>query len=181
MQHTEVQGMSYSQFIEAIRHASAFDLFRLRAAIDIEIESPQKIAAIKSQLKVGQETTYFDTIKNRCVPCTVIALNVKRVAVVDHEVKRNWSLPYYMVNVASDDASIVFSQSKKLTRNQVSIGDIIGFKNKDGHECYGRIIRINTKTASVVTTNDQKWRVGYGALFKVVDADVSTALKEIGN
>ena len=179
MPDSNIKPMSYSQFIESIRHASAFDLFRLRAAIDVEIESPEKIRAIKSQLKIGQATSFFDRVKNRCVPCTIIALNIKNAVVNDHEDNMTWNLPYYMINVASDDASISFSQSKKLTRNQVSVGDVVGFKNREGHECYGKIIRINTKTASIITTTHHRWRVSYGALFKVIDADIESSFKAI--
>ena len=39
--------ISYSQILEALNKASAFDLYRIRCAINIEMNSTKKIEAIK--------------------------------------------------------------------------------------------------------------------------------------
>ncbi|MEM7793548.1 MAG: hypothetical protein AAF579_03730 [Cyanobacteria bacterium P01_C01_bin.118] len=58
-----------------------------------------------------------------------------------------------------------------LGRNEVAVGDHVGFFDRDGNERYGNVIRLNQKTVTL-DCNNQKWRVAYSFLFKVIDLDV---------
>ena len=49
------QTMDYAQLLEALNRASTFDLFRLNAMIDRELESSERIGRIKAALTIGAE------------------------------------------------------------------------------------------------------------------------------
>ena len=170
--------LSYSQFVEAIRSASAFDLYRLKCAIDVEMESPQKLQVIKSQLIVGQKTAYFDREKNRCVDCVIRKISRSKVYVYDLEQQIEYRMPYFMLNLDSDDATIEFKKEQKMTKNQLATGDLVGFVHK-GIEHYGQVIKLNPKSASVMTTKNSCWKVSYGFLFRIYDTQVAAHFKSI--
>ena len=71
--------MDYSRSIEELKQASLFDLYRLQVAISHQLENPQRVQEIKSQLKPDQHITYFDTAENRLVEAKVIKLKRTRI------------------------------------------------------------------------------------------------------
>lgn len=82
--------MDYSQILAALRQASAFDLFRLRAAIDRTLDQPDWMLAVQSRLQVGQIVTYFDPSTNRAHDGQVLELRRKQAVVLDRETRRRW-------------------------------------------------------------------------------------------
>ncbi|MCK2127817.1 hypothetical protein MX652_14100 [Thauera aromatica] len=46
--------MNYSELLAKLNAASAFDLYRLRAAIDRTLDEPSWVLAVQSRLHVGQ-------------------------------------------------------------------------------------------------------------------------------
>ncbi|MGO0308559.1 hypothetical protein ACTL6P_18540 [Endozoicomonas acroporae] len=75
--------MDYAQLLEALNQASTFDLFRLNAMIDRELESSERIGRIKAALTVGQKLSYFDRNSNSLRDCEVLQLRQKRALVLD--------------------------------------------------------------------------------------------------
>ena len=166
--------MSYSQIIETINSASAFDLFRLKCAIDVEMESPQKLKAIISKLRVGEQYEYFDPTLNRTIPCQLIKINKTRALVKDLSKNLNYSVPFFMLNVDSSNTDINLN-SEKLSKNELSVGATVGF-NHNGKDIFGVVMRLNTKTATISTTDHQRWRVPYQNLFKVINSEAVMGL-----
>lgn len=91
--------MDYAQLLEALNQASTFDLFRLNAMIDLELESPERIGRIKAALSIGQKLSYFDTNSNSLRDCEVMQLRQKRALVLDFNDGKRWTVPYYMLNI----------------------------------------------------------------------------------
>ena len=66
--------MNFSEVIKTLNNASAFDLFRMRAAIDRVLDEPRWMQSVQVRLKVGQEVEYFDPQANApemgpCLKC----------------------------------------------------------------------------------------------------------------
>jgi hypothetical protein len=57
-----------------------------------------------------------------------------------------------------------------LGRNEVAIGDVVGFIDRDQNQRSGKVTRLNDKTVSLQCEGLQ-WRVAYAYLHRVVDAD----------
>jgi hypothetical protein len=53
--------MNLSDVLKTLNSASAFELDRMRAAIDRVLDEPRWVLAVQSRLQVGQFVDYFDT------------------------------------------------------------------------------------------------------------------------
>ena len=58
--------------------------------------------------------------------------------------------------------------------NQLKVGDIVGFVDSSNEEKYGRVIRLNQKTATLLVNGNSKWRVSYKFLFTTIDSNSSS-------
>ena len=163
--------MNYSEILESLNKASSFDLYRLKSAISRQLESPERIRAIREKLYVGQEVEMFDEGENKSKLATIRKFNPTSVAITLLEDKSNWRVPYYWINIENVDVKLVNTAKKGIDKNALSIGDTVGFRSKDGYEVYGKIIRINSKTVTL-TTSRGKWRVAYSLLFPIIDSSV---------
>ena len=56
--------MNFSEVIKTLNSASAFDLYRMRAAIDRVLDEPRWMQSVQVRLKVGQDVQYFDPQSN---------------------------------------------------------------------------------------------------------------------
>ena len=164
--------LSYSKFISDIQQASAFDLYRLRCAITTEMESTKKSINAINKLYVGMKTQYFDSIKNKSCDCIIEKINKNRVMILDIFSNKRYSIPYYMINIDSSDTSIDFDNRNKLSKNELCVGDLVSFNHK-GLINNGIIKRLNTKTATILTTDKQQWRVAYEFLSVFIDGELS--------
>ena len=79
-------------------------------------------------------------------------------------------LPYAAINLDGADVQIRERKAQGLGRNEVAIGEVVGFVDRDQQERSGRIIRLNDKTVTL-RCGQQQWRVAYCFLHRVVDAD----------
>jgi hypothetical protein len=171
--------MDYTQLLQALEQASAFDLYRLRVAIDKALDDPQRTQAVRKHLRLGMTLTYFDEQKNRPVPAIVREVRRTKVLIFDQEEQRQWVMPYYMLNIDGVDTAISDATSGKdrqavLTANQLHVGDRVGF-NHDGRDIVGTIKRLNRKTVTLVTADHHQWRVSYRSLYRVHDGDLAVA------
>ena len=160
--------MNYAELLAVLERASAFELYRLGAAIDAELDSPQRIAEVRRRLRLGQEVRFFERGDNRLVAATVEGLKRTRVHVRNHEDGRRWAIPYAALNLADASVKIAPGAASKLTRAQLSVGDTVGFVSRDGHELSGRVVRLNPKTVTVDTPVGT-WRVAYDLLHQVFE------------
>ena len=163
--------MNYQDVLEALKNASAFDLYRLSCAIDREMDRPEHIVAVQRQIRPGQIIRYFDGSKNREFEAKVTKFGRTRLHVEHVEDGQKWHIPYYMVNLGGVDVSVSQQgKNKAITANDLSIGQQIGFYGKDNQERSGVIERINQKSVSI-RTETSRWRVAYCYLFPVIEGD----------
>ena len=164
--------MDYSQIIDALNHASGFDLYRLRTAIDNMIDDPKRLIEMRAKLRLGQTVQWFDSGNNRLYEGTLIKMKQTRAVISSHHDKRRWDIPLCAINIHAVDIAIEQRHKTGLVRNEIQIGDRVGFVDNDGIECSGEVIRLNQKTVTMVNHADQRsWRVSYALLHKVIEMD----------
>lgn len=169
--------MDYTNLLNELNKASAFDLYRLHVAIGNELDNPKRIVAIKQQLRIGMELSYFYHVDNRLIKAKLLEMKQKNVIMLDHEKNTRLSIPYYMLNIDNFDVNIhECNNSESLTANTLKVGDCVGF-NRDGKNIVGIIKRINHKTVTLETIDHGQWRVAYSYLYRVHDAEVVNRLK----
>ena len=163
--------MNFSEVIKTLNNASAFDLYRMRAAIDRVLDEPRWMHAVQVRLKVGQEVEYFDPQANALRNGTLLEMRRKQAVVLDRDDARRWLISYAAINLDGTDVHIRENQAQGLGRNEVSLGDVVGFIDRDQIQRTGKIIRLNDKTVTLLCGAVQ-WRVAYAYLHRVVDADM---------
>ena len=70
-------------------------------------------------------------------------------------------------------ASEVLTLESKNGRNEVAIGDVVGFLDRDLQQRSGQILRLNDKTVTLMC-GKQQWRVAYALLHRVVDGSAAS-------
>ena len=163
--------MDYSKIIQELKQASSFDLYRLQAAINDQLENPQRIEAIKSRLRPGQHIAYFDSTENKLVKAQVVRLKRTRLLVENLHDKQRWGIPFYAVNLEGVDTDITLVPEAGLDKSQLKVGDKVGFLDKHNQDVYGEVIRLNQKTATILADDRTQWRVGYRLLYLVIDGE----------
>ncbi len=161
--------MDYSKILESLKQASLFDLYRLRVAINHQLETPHGINEIKRQLKIGQVISYFDNVENRLVEAKIIKFKRTRLLVENIHDKQQWNIPFYWVNLDNVDTDIAASAQMGLEKSQLKVGDTVRFQDRQNNDVYGEIIRLNQKTVTIKTDTNAQWRVAYRFLYLVID------------
>lgn len=162
--------MNFSETIANLNRASAFELYRLRAAIDRVLDQPDWMIAVRSRLQIGKHIQYFDPLANRAQQGQVLELRRKQAVVLDVATRKRWLISYAAINLDGADVEIREKPAQGLGRNEVAAGDVVGFVDRDQRQRSGRIVRLNDKTVTLLCGN-QQWRVAYGLLHRVVDGD----------
>ena len=161
--------MNFSDVVNSLNEASAFELFRMRAAIDRVLEQPRWLQAVQSRLRVGQEIKYFDPQANALRRGQILEMRRSQAVVLDLDDARRWVISYAAINLDGADVQIREHKQQGLGRNEVAVGEMVGFVDRDQQQRTGRVIRLNDKTVSLQCANGQ-WRVAYQFLHRVVDA-----------
>lgn len=172
--------MDYSTVMSELDDASLFDLYRLNVAIRKELDDPRRIEEVKRMIKEGDIISYFEDSENRLIQAEVIELKRTRVLVRNkHDMKR-WTIPFYMVNVEDVATDITHpTTTKGMNRNEIRIGDLVGFRSKSNKNVRGKVMRINPKTVTVFVEPNQKWRVSYSMLYPIIDGEKARKQKFI--
>lgn len=165
--------MNFSETISTLKNASAFELYRLRAAIDRVLDQPGWMDAVRSRLRVGQPIQYFDPGANRSQQGQVVELRRKQAVVLDLATQKRWLVSYAAINLDGADVEIREKPRKGLGRNEVAIGDVVGFLDRDLQQRSGQILRLNDKTVTLMC-GKQQWRVAYALLHRVVDGSAAS-------
>lgn len=134
------------------------------------LDDPKRITEVKRRLHPGDAVEYLDPWKNRVVAAKLIKFQRTKVLVENLEDHEEWSSPYYALNIHGANVTITENVQEGLGRNEVAVGDQVGFFDRDGNERYGKVIRLNQKTVTL-DCHGHKWRVAYSFLFKVIDLD----------
>lgn len=89
---------------------------------------------------------------------------------LDTATGQRWLIPYAAINPDGADVDIREKPRQGLGRNELAIGDRVGFVGRDHQERSGCVIRLNDKTVTLDCAG-QQWRVAYSLPYRVVDAD----------
>jgi len=164
--------MNYLEILQSLEKESLFDLYRLTIAINALLEQPEKLFAIKQHLSIGMEISYFCSRSNKLVDAVIEEIRRNHVCVRNKHDGKQWIMPFYSINLQHVNTDIrTNSNRRKVDRNQLGVGEMISFLGKNNEELYGKIVQLNQKTVSVLTRDGSRWRVSYGFLSKILDAD----------
>jgi hypothetical protein len=167
--------MNFSAVLDALNNASAFELYRLRVAIMRKLDDPKWIEAIRWKLRVGQEIEYFSWNDNAVRRARIIEFRRKQVDVLDLGDSRRWLIDFCTINVDGLDVQVREQVAKGLGRNEVAVGQTVGYVDREGGERSGVVLRLNDKTVTM-QVGDQQWRVAYQFLHHVVDSIPGTVV-----
>lgn len=160
--------MNYTEILDALGKASLFQLYRLNAAIGHQLDDPKRIAAVKQSLRVGQTVRWFDHVENRLQEAKLLRINRTRAEIENLGDGKRWSILFHQIDLEGEDVTIATPKRQAVDRNRLSVGDRVAFKDRDGHERFGQVVKLNTKTASA-QVGTLRWRVSYGLLAPVID------------
>jgi hypothetical protein len=165
--------MDYTFIISELRSASLFDLYRLRAALSQQLEESVRIEQVRSRLRPGMPISYFDEAQNPLIEAIVIELHRTRLLVENRQDKQLWLIPFGAVNIdgVETDIRAVVPEQRALDRSRLKVGDAVGFRDRQNQDKYGRVVALNQKTATILTSDHQKWRVAYQFLFPVIESN----------
>ena len=160
--------MNFSDVLKALNQASAFVLYRTRAAVDRVLDEPRWLLAIQSRLRIGESVEYFDSQANTLRRGQILELRRKQAVILDQDDGRRWLIPYVAINLDGADIQIRELPRQGLGRNEVAVGDMLGFVDRNQQQRSGRVIRLNDKTVTLLC-GSQQWRVAYCFLHRVMD------------
>ncbi|MBK9440769.1 MAG: hypothetical protein IPN53_05380 [Comamonadaceae bacterium] len=162
--------MNFSDVINSLNQASAFDLYRMQAAIARVLDDPKWLQAIQARIQVGQEVSYFSVKTNTLKRARVMELRRKQAILRDLDDAESWIIDYAAINLDGADVQIREHKPQGLGRNEVAIGETVGFLDRDQQQRTGKVIRLNDKTVTLQCGGSQ-WRVAYSYLHRVFDSD----------
>jgi hypothetical protein len=164
--------IDFSGMLERLEHATPFELYRLHSALGRMLDDPARIAQAKRSVRVGDEIEHFDPRRNAPVRARVVRCKRTRAVVRNLDDGESWDITYCAINSDGVSTTIHERPRRGLGRNELSVGDRVGFVDRNRREHYGRVVKLNQKTVSVICDDDvARWRVAYGLLFRVLDAD----------
>lgn len=163
--------MNYTKIVQTLEKASLFDIYRLIIAMHVLLEQQERLETIKRQLRVGMSVSYFSSNSNKLVDGIVEQILRNNVCIREKSNGKQWRMPLYALNLDDIETNIhPYTDKEKLSRNQLQIGEAIGFLGTNSQETYGIITQLNPKTATVITRDGTRWCIYYSNLFKIVDA-----------
>jgi hypothetical protein len=150
--------------------ASDLELLQLQTALENLLMQPARIIAVRQQLHVGQAIQYLDVRDNRMHAATVIEFKPDQLMVhASNGGKYKW-IRYAAVAI---DPSVKTAppQPKEMLprREDFAVGDTVSFEGRDLIRKFGKISRINQKTASILCEDGQEWRVSFALLQRVMN------------
>lgn len=170
---------NFNFILDQIEQWSLFETYRLNSAIAKLLDDPARNEAIKSQLKIGMQITYFCSNTNRLIEATIVDIRKTRASVVNIHDGRKWNISFYLINLEGIDTSIVPKKhSGGVNRNSLRVGDHVGWNSKLGYELYGLVEKLNPKRALVRFGTGERWTVFYSLLFLVMDGMANSMLNE---
>lgn len=102
----------------------------------------------------------------------MLELRRKQAVVLDKATGQRWLIPFAAINLDGADIEIRERPRQGLGRNEVAVGDLVGFVGRDHKARSGRVIRLNDKTVTL-NCEQHQWRVAYAFLHRVVESEAS--------
>ncbi len=165
--------VEYNQLVAFLKNASLFEIYRISSAIQNEFANPNRIAAVKEKLKEGNYIEYLDANTNVLIRARVLKKQQKKVLVQNACDLKQWLIPYHWLKLDSREFDFRNPAQKGLHRNELSVGQWVGFNNKNSEVVVGRIQSLNQKTVSLVTAMGHRWRVAYQLLYTIIDGETN--------
>jgi len=97
----------FNSILEQIEPWSLFELHRLNSAVAKLLDEPVRNDAIKRQLKVGMQITYFCSDKNSLVEATIDEIRKTRASVINIHDGQRWNISFFLINLEGIDTSII--------------------------------------------------------------------------
>ena len=149
--------------------ATDLELLQLQTAVEHLLSQPARMIAIRQQLHVGQSVQYLDVRDNHMHAAKVIEFKPDQLMVhASHDGKYKW-IRYAAIGL--DPSAKVTQQPKEILprREDFAVGDTVSFQGRDLIRKFGKISRINQKTASIVCEDGHEWRVSFALLQRVMN------------
>ena len=165
--------MDIESLIEELSQTSLHDLHCFRLFVDRLIDDPKKIRDVKKRLYPGKEVEYYDENENRYIPAKILQIKRNRLLIEVLEGRRKWDIPLYLIRLdgpgdLSPPANVV-KGNPNVNQGNFKVGSMVAFTDPDGMEKYGKIKRLNQKTATIIVNGTDKWRVPYLFLSPVIE------------
>lgn len=171
--------VEYDQLVAFLKQASVFEIYRMSAAIQNELENPQRRSRVNNKIKEGDLVEYYYAKTNTFIKAIIIQKALKNVIVQHIDNGRRWQIPLYWLKL--DSREFVFERAARgLNKNEVKVGDFVGFYHtKYEEDITGRVERLNQKTVSLITPEEKRWRMPYQILYPVIDGQQIEAMQQM--
>ncbi len=71
---------------------------------------------------------------------------------------------HYLNRLIVERLKLISQEKSTRSLSRFNLGELVQFSDADGHMKTGRIVRLNKKTASILTSDGQHWKVSAGLL-----------------
>ena len=160
-----------NRLLDALRNAPSLDLYELSLAISQMMGDPKRILEVRRHLHLGAHVMYFDHRRGTLAPGRVLQLLPTQATIQDDITRTHWKLPY--AAIVADPAQhgepdAPPARARRPDLPAFKLGDTVGFTDRHLRERIGTIVRMNTKTFSLLC-DGEPWRVSPGLLRKIID------------
>jgi len=171
--------VEYDQLVAFLKQASVFEIYRMSAALQNELENPQRLLRVTNKIKEGDVVEYYDAKTNTFIKAIILGKALRKAIVQHIEDGGRWQIPLYWLKI--DSREFVFERpTQGLNKNEVKVGDYVGFyHHKHEEHITGRVERLNQKTLSFITEEPRRWRVSYNILYSVIEGQQMEASQQM--
>lgn len=163
--------MNINEIAQILESKSIFDLWCIYCLADNLMHDDAKNRAVKRQLKIGDNLTYFDKSENRLVEAVILEIRKNRVLVKNNHDYKTWLLPFHMINLDNIANITENLKSVGISKANLKINDHVGWNSRRmDRELFGTVVKLNPKKAVILLADGQVWNVPYDMLFPVMDA-----------
>lgn len=146
------------------------------------LEDPSRNQAIKNQLRVGMQISYFDPNENRLLDATIIQIKRTQVLLKNTHDYKLYKIPFYMLNINNVNTSVTTSATKgTLSKLNLKVGDNVGWLSaQSNQELFGTVVKLNPKRAKIKLPSGTTWNVPYNMLFPTLEGSSTPAGHDTG-
>ena len=83
--------VDFTEVMQLLKNASPYDLYRIKVAIQNEIEKPEHIRAMRKCFAIGDKVSYFDGDKNTLIDAIVLEKNPKNAVLKNLCDQHKWN------------------------------------------------------------------------------------------
>jgi len=168
-----------AELIANLPQASSLDLYRIEVAVRKLRSEPQRILEIRRHLHLGMTVHFMNDYDAAMHTGKIVAMRDRDLTIDDANQNTRWrAVPYAALDLQAADTGNTVEildevappprAARTPTRADFKIGDNVSFLDREHRPHFGRVVRLNQKTASLECENGT-WRVSYGLLQHVVD------------